>query len=285
MNEVKVIEVNGLFSVVSMVSGVVIKEGYKCEADAQRLAVKVNTNPSIKPISALSIELPSQFSINKRFLFLSQLVSMVLTDVSPSLLISGEGGLGKSYSVMQMLEDMEDGEDYIVIKGYSTARGLYNTLYDNQDKLIIFDDCDSVLKDATSLNILKGALDSYDKRVITWNAMMSQNDEYPSSFEFTGKVIFISNLAQENINQAIKSRSLIIDLHMTTADKIERMETILPNVLPESDMEVKEDAFAFLKEHSHVCKDLNMRTLIKVCKVRNSFPDNWSELALYIISA
>jgi hypothetical protein len=33
------------------------------------------------------------------------------------------------------------------------------------------------------------------------------------------------------------------------------------------------------------CYWLNMRTLIKIAKIRASFPDSWSELALYTIGA
>jgi hypothetical protein len=54
------------------------------------------------------------------------------------------------------------------IKGFSTAKNMFRTLYENNGSTIIFDDCDSILKDAIAINILKAALDSYDKRVITW---------------------------------------------------------------------------------------------------------------------
>jgi hypothetical protein len=279
----KIVKNNGLFDIVE--NNQVVKV-YKCEADAVRFVEKItNTHINTPIVNSVNITLPQKFGINQRFGFLSQLVSMVLNDVSPSLLITGQGGLGKSYSVMAMLEDKEEGEDYIIVKGYSTAKGLYRTLYENNGKIIIFDDTDSVLKDATSLNILKGALDSYSKRVISWNAEFSLNETLPNSFEFVGKVIFISNLGQESINQAVKSRSLIIDLEMSTEDKIERMETILVGVLPELSMEIKQDAFNFLKENANICKDLNMRTLIKIAKIRASFPDSWSELALYTIGA
>ena len=124
-----------------------------------------------------------EFEINKRFGFLGDLAKMVIMGVSPSLLVLGEGGLGKSYSIKNALVDcgMEEHE-YVFFKGYSTARGLYNSLYDNNGKVIVFDDCDSVLEDKVAINILKSALDSYDEREITWLSKMNKSEEYPNKF-------------------------------------------------------------------------------------------------------
>ena len=85
----------------------------------------------------------TNFDINQRFGFLNDLASMVVCGVTPSLIVTGEGGLGKTHSVTKTIEnnDLETAE-YVFFKGYSTARGLYNTLFDNNGKLIIFDDCD-----------------------------------------------------------------------------------------------------------------------------------------------
>ena len=86
--------------------------------------------------------------INLRFEFLNQLAKMVIWKVTPSLIITGEGGLGKSHSVMEAISQCDlFKNEWVVIKGYSTPRGLYNTLYDNRDKIVVFDDCDSILED------------------------------------------------------------------------------------------------------------------------------------------
>ena len=47
---------------------------------------------------------------------------------------------------------------------------MYRTLFENNKSIIVFDDCDAVLKDPVALNLLKGALDSYGKRIMSWNA-------------------------------------------------------------------------------------------------------------------
>jgi hypothetical protein len=210
---------------------------------------------------------------------------MVVNNATPSLIVTGEGGLGKTHSVTETIKsnDLSD-DEYIFFKGYSTARGLYNTLYDNNGKLIIFDDCDSVLDDKVALNILKSALDSYEKRTISWMAKMNKNDEYPQQFEFTGRIIFISNKSITDVNEAIRSRSLTVDLTMTPSDKIERMNAILENILPEYSLEFKKDALSFLSE---VCNEVsvNMRMLIMITKMRYNYPDRWKDLASYMVKS
>jgi hypothetical protein len=210
---------------------------------------------------------------------------MVVSGQTPSLVITGEGGLGKTYTVNKTIEDLNlQPNEYISFKGYSTARGLYNTLFDNNGKLIIFDDCDSVLEDKIAINILKSALDSYETRKISWMAKMNKNDEYPNQFEFTGRIIFISNKNRSKIDTAILSRSLVVDVSMTPDEKIERMMYIISDILPEYDLSFKMDALNFLNDFKNEC-ELTIRSLIKITKIRYSFPDNWMNLAQYMIKS
>lgn len=225
----------------------------------------------------------STFTINQRFEFLDLLTKMVITGVTPSLIITGEGGLGKTHAVTQAIEESQLTErDYVFIKGYSTARGLYNALFDNNGKLIIYDDCDSILEDKVALNILKSALDSYERRTISWSAKMNRNDEYPQKFDFTGRVVFISNKSKASMNDALLSRSLTVDLTMTPVDKIERMSTILSAIMPEYDMQIKSDALSFLDSVKDEVS-LNIRMLIMVTKMRAAYPTNWLDMAKYMI--
>jgi roadblock/LC7 domain-containing protein len=247
-------------------------------------------------------EKSEKFDINTRFGFVEKLVNMVASGVQPSAVITGEGGLGKTYTVTKTLEangykDISDLADFEVgavintrkcftfVKGYSTAKGLYRTLFENNKSIIVFDDCDAVLKDPVALNILKGALDSYGKRIISWNADM-RDDDLPKSFNFEGRVIFISNMNQDKIDQAIRSRSMMIDLSMTTNQKIDRMEHIskLDEFLPEYDAAVKSDALALIRAIKDDVKEISLRTLIAVAKVRASNKD-WKDLATYMLTA
>ena len=239
-----------------------------------------------------------QFAINDRFMFTDQLVKMVATGQTASCVITGEGGLGKSYTVMKALrssglQDISElpiGEVipprgcFRVIKGFSTAKGLYRILFENQNSICVFDDCDSILKDPDALNLLKGALDSYDRRFITWNTSVN-DDGLPRSFEFKGGVVFISNLSQDKISQAIRSRAMNVDLSMTIDQKIERMETIMHSdeFMPYVSIEYKMDSLNVIKENKEAASEISLRTLINVTKIRNSGNDNWKALAKYMM--
>jgi hypothetical protein len=227
----------------------------------------------------------TKFDINKRFEFLQDLTSMVVNGHTPSLIVTGDGGLGKTFTVNKTIQSCGlQPSQWISFKGYSTARGLYNTLFDNNGKLIIFDDCDSVLVDKVALNILKSALDSYETRKITWMSKMHKSDEYPNQFEFTGRIIFISNKNSDKIDGAILSRSLVVDVSMTPEDKILRMQSIIGDILPEIDIICKLEALDFLDQWKHQM-DLNFRSLIKISKIRQAYPETWVDLCTYMISS
>lgn len=224
-------------------------------------------------------------TISQRFNILNNLATMVIDGITPSLIVTGEGGLGKTHAVNEAIAKAGMfGFEFVFFKGYSTARGLYNTLYDNNGKLIIFDDCDSVLEDKVAINILKSALDSYDKRTITWMAKMNKSDDYPQQFDFTGRIIFISNKKKESIDTAILSRSLTVDLTMTGDEKISRMAQILGNILPDVTLDIKVDALNFLAENKEH-KNVNMRTLIMISKMRQCNPDGWKQMAEYMLNS
>ena len=245
-----------------------------------------------------------KFNINERFEFVEGLVEMIASGLTPSAVITGEGGLGKTYTVNKTLvksglKDLTDvgalevastvnrRNSFTSVKGYSTPKGLYRTLYENKDSVIVFDDCDSILRDLVALNLLKSALDSYGKRIISWNAEtgFGKEDDLPRSFEFKGRVIFISNLAQDKIDQAIRSRSMMVDLSMTEDQKINRMETIAASdeFLPEFTTEYKQDALDLIRSVKDEAKEISLRTLISITKIRASGNKNWKGMATYIL--
>lgn len=243
----------------------------------------------------------SRFPINKRFDFLSMTVSMVGRQVLPSAVITGEGGLGKTYTVLKTLDnlglqnitafaDVQIGDRinkkkcYRVVKGYSTAKGLYRTLFESNGMTIVFDDCDSILRDDVAKNLLKSALDSYSKRYISWMADM-RDEDLPRSFEFTGAVVFITNKCMDTLDQAIRTRALCVDLSMTEAQKVERMETIAmqDDFMPDIETSIKQQAIGFLREQVGKVSNLSLRSLIQVVKIANEGGD-WHDFAKYAIS-
>jgi len=279
---------------VAVINGKTVKRSKKEHMDYVVRKAQESTSDAV-------VAQESRFSINERFGFVSDMVTMLANGAQASVVVTGPGGLGKSFTVNQTLtangfKDVSTLEDFAVgtviktnkafrvIKGYSTPKGLYRTLYENRDGVIVFDDCDSVLKDPVSLNLLKGALDSYSRRIISWRADIKDED-LPTTFEFKGRIVFISNLASTQIDQAIITRSMAVDLSMTRKQKIERMRHLLNSgeFMPEFDKVTKNDAMSLIDKLQDKVKELSLRTLIQVTKIRKSAGSNWSNLAEYTI--
>jgi hypothetical protein len=284
--------VNGKY--VAVINGKTVKRSKKEHMDYVIRKAQESTSDAV-------VAQESRFSINERFGFVSDMVTMLANGAQASVVVTGPGGLGKSFTVSKTLnacgfKDISTLDDvavgtviktnkaFRVIKGYSTPKGLYRTLYENRDGVIVFDDCDSVLKDPVSLNLLKGALDSYSRRIISWRADIKDED-LPTTFEFKGRIVFISNLASTQIDQAIITRSMAVDLSMTRKQKIERMRHLLDSgeFMPEFDKGTKTDAMSLIDKLQDKVKELSLRTLIQVTKIRKSAGSNWANLAEYTI--
>ncbi len=214
---------------------------------------------------------------------------------SNSLIISGMSGIGKTQVVKETLKDLGliQNEDYYFATGTITTAGLYELLFKYKNSLLVFDDCDAVFKDSDSVNILKGALDTYDVREIskltkgnTFDpSKMDQDDidakymetgKLPNKFEFSGQVIFISNLNEDKFDTAILSRSLHVDVHLNREQVVSRMRDIMKRINPDLEMNLKEEALEYLiyiTENFPVKFDLNIRTLIHSINLRSGNDD------------
>lgn len=172
--------------------------------------------------------------------------------------------------------------DYHYIKGYTSAKGLFRTLFENRRKLIVFDDCDAAWKNEVGANLLKAALDSEEDRWITWNVEGSDNSGLPKRFLFEGRVIFISNVSSEDFPQPLITRSLRADVELTIEETFERMRQILPSkqFAPGVSMKIKKMAYDFLYENREMAAEISSRSLLNVVKVANSGSKLWKRIAL-----
>ena len=161
-----------------------------------------------------------------------------------------------------------------------------SALFDNHDKIVCFDDCDSVLSNPTAVNILKGALDSKPERKISWLSEGGRiDDDLPKNFIFTGAVVFISNYRLEDVPQPLISRGLTVDLSMTPTEKIERMRVIAPAIDDGLTEKQKTTVIDFIDEHKDKVGDLNMRTYLKVGDIMKEDPSDWKDAAEYMITS
>ena len=221
-----------------------------------------------------------------------------------AMIVSGPPGVGKSFGVEKVLGKHDLLADiagdsklkkYEVVKGAMSAIGLYCKLfqYADKDNVIVFDDCDSVLLDDLSLNILKAALDSKKNRRIHWNtdSYKLRNEGVPDSFEFKGSAIFITNIKFDNVKskklkdhlEALESRCHYIDLTIDTErEKMLRIKQITNDgMLDAYDLsnDVVEEVIDFIDINKKRLRELSLRTVLKVADLAKAFPDRWEAMA------
>jgi len=78
---------------------------------------------------------------------------------------------------------------------------------------------------------------------------------------------------------------MAVDLSMTNKQKIERMQHLLTSgeFMPEFDKTIKADAMSLIERLQDSVKELSLRTLIQVTKIRQGAGKNWANLAEYTI--
>ena len=237
-----------------------------------------------------------------RFQILQDMTKAVKTGDVRAMIVTGPPGVGKSFGVEEVLakDDLfntlgERKPKYEIVKGAMSAIGLYSKLYHFSDAkhILVFDDCDSILLDDLSLNILKAALDSSKKRTISWNtdSRILRSEGIPDRFEFKGGAIFITNLKFENVRSkklqehlsALESRCHYIDLRMDTdREKMLRIKQIVKDGMLDSyELEdiAKDEVVDFIDANRASMRELSLRTVLKVADLRKSFANNWQNMA------
>ena len=102
-----------------------------------------------------------------------------------------------------------------------------------------------------AVHMLKAALDSYDTRKLSYISTKPLKDAYgdpvPRHFEFTGKIIFISNISQSKLDEAIKSRSFVSDISMNTKQMFQSIDDLKNQIETKIPNEVKDKAMEIMK--------------------------------------
>jgi hypothetical protein len=191
------------------------------------------------------------------FIDIEDEVASVALKYKSSLLVSG---VDKTFDVTSTLDDIlgTAGKEWIYFKGLKgDALALYSEIYLNRDKLLVFDDSDSLLENVDCTNMLKDILNSSGVREASWvststvntsTMSTSQYDKFiidldkaiaktpssigkdegklPSKIFFTGSVIFLSNKKASFFDDAFKSNSTFVDVNLHLEDTIRRIKTV-----------------------------------------------------------
>ncbi len=274
-----------------------------------------NPNESGRPKihSFMDMDTEEMNSINLEiFELIKEKTMQVAYGYANSLIITGQSGVGKTFDVLDTLKKANqiEGKDYILNAGNISPSGLFEELFINHDRLLVFDDCDSVLED---VNTLKAALDSNDPRVVTrklkthfsvvgmtmrdimanyeGDESMAENKDLfdkknkgklPKKFLFTGRIIFISNKKQDEINDALITRSTAsIDVDLTHEEVLVRLRSILKSMKPGVPEEMKEEVLNlvdYLTMKYKTRHELSIRTVGNAIDTRVSNDKRYKEI-------
>lgn len=314
-------QTNKKVQLMGITHGTIVSEDFKIPNGPEKINVeKIVDGLKGESLNFAKHDLASEFSIGERFSILEKFVSsaaymataepdsMEALAANAMVTITGSGGLGKTHTTKKVLEshglqrsdDMDIGDiiygrakGYAVISGYTTAKALFRKLWEHREGwVVVLDDCDAALKSADAVNILKGAGDSGERRIITWNAEnFNAEDDLPKSFEFKSSIIIITNLDRMKVPQPIRSRSMNADVSMTRDEVIQRIETLIESgeFMPQYPIEAKYDVLDYMKDSvkndpkfNVMVKTMNLRTFQVAVKAWVSHGGvNWQRAALY----
>lgn len=260
-----------------------------------------NTNTpmvNLQPVITETVE-EMKARIGKRFNVMNLMTTGIIGGSIRSLIISGAAGIGKTYSLDKALENASNqGKiNYNIVNGKISGIGLYTRLWESKEEndVLVLDDVD-VFSDMDILNLLKGALDTGEKRKVCWSTASSFLEEkgIDNEFEFKGTVVFITNvdidreLAKGSKMaphlQALVSRSVYLDLGVhTNAEIMVRVEDVITNttMMKKAGLSTAEtiDVLDWMKTNVDRLRNVSLRTALYLASFVKTDPANWKEIA------
>ena len=134
-------------------------------------------------------------------------VSGVAKGLSHTLIIAGTPGIGKSFGVDKQLTSMFGPEKggknprWVIYKGKVSLAAVFELLFKQNGKVLVFDDADSVFASEDAVNLLKAALDTKSERFVT---MSTKSPEYfdPQNPPYYYENIQLSTSLSKSLKQA-----------------------------------------------------------------------------------
>ena len=276
------------------------KNGFRMTRKRKFAGVRLN-NVVAQPVRVESIS-EIETKLTDRFEALEVMADATGRGINRALIVSGPAGLGKSYTVEQKMSELEkSGKHVLYIKGYVRPLALYKLLYESRhaQSVLVFDDSDSIFHDDVSMNLLKAACDSTDRRVLHWLSRSLEREEdedgesIPEKFEFEGSVIFITNYDFDSLIasgnklaphfEALVSRSLYLDLAMKTKmDYFVRIQQVVRGgMLRDRGFDESETLMIleFIRNNMDQMRELSLRMVVKLSNLYKMDKLNWQKLA------
>lgn len=239
--------------------------------------------------------------IGERFNVMYKLAKGSISGSLRSLIISGAPGCGKSHTILHLLEQAKESNaiEYHKVSGIVSAINLYKLLfrYSSSNQIIVLDDTDSIYDDEDALNLLKAALDTNDRRMLSWlsESHALKSEDIPTEFEFKGSMIFITNRhLQAEIAfgrskiiphyKAMIDRSVYLDLKLHDMDDIMAWVSYMvlkQHILVQRGLSQQQEVevVQWVQRNMEKLVSLSIRTMIKVGDFMLTNPSEWESFA------
>lgn len=200
---------------------------------------------------------------------------------------------GVIYDTLSQEEEMETEPYSLEWKEGPTKippQQLYIFLYKENGKVLLFDDADSLIDEPKNFDILKKVLDNKrvrtvgygSKPIILKKASANGNDVIiPNSFQFSGRIIVVTNKNFSKIDTALKSRSLVVEVDLSSKECLKRVERLLPELLiddPRVTNVIKKEVLDYLLSISDLFNKIDLRTVEQSILEYFRSPSNWKQL-------
>lgn len=240
--------------------------------------------------------------ISESFKMLELLTKKCASGSIRGLIVTSGPGVGKTHTVTTALEEIYDPDDrrqfsgnkpFDIIKGSVTAPAMYMALYNTSEEgqVLVLDDAD-VWGDEEALNLLKAALDDKKIRSVSWRKQSRWLEEYeiPNEFNYSGSVIFLSNLDPSNTRsekmrrhiEALSSRVMTLDIDITTrSDRLLRIKQVMQcGLLADYRLEPEEEAliFQFVEDNFDDMEEQSLRLVRNIADLYVA-DETWEDLA------
>lgn len=200
--------------------------------------------------------------------------SGVATGYATGFFLHGEGGVGKSYTVLQELERLK--ANYKIFNSRMTGRGLYNALEKFPDAVHVLEDMEQLAHDRGAQGVLRSALwgqrrseHGPQERLVTWTTHRMEH-----SFYFTGGIIMISNRPLADLPELRAVRTRISCLQFQPSEQ--QLRALMRRI--SLDGYAHEDAWLAPEQCSDVCEyviaaSIAMRRQLDMRALVSSFRD------------
>jgi hypothetical protein len=166
-------------------------------------------------------------SLGRKLQLLRDRVAGVAHRQHTGLYVCGEGGCGKSYTILTCLDSLREsvGTSYKLYNSRITGKGLFLALRNAPEAVHVIEDAERLTRDRDAQGVLRSALWSQPghERVVTWVTAGGADQ-----FTFRGGLILVGNRPMADLPElrALATRVTVYRLEVTEAEAVAQLRVV-----------------------------------------------------------